>query len=344
MNAVGRTLRALDPGSFSSVMATGIVSIAASLHRWHALSVGLLWLSVGLYGVLVVAQPVRAVLYPDAVAADMRVARKVFGMFTFVAATGVIGARVILDGHIAAAVVLLAVTAGSWVVSAYALPLRAFTARSGEPVLARVDGTWFLWVVATQSVAVLAAQVQARVLTGSDALALLAVFCWAVGVFLYMAVALLVATRLVIHRVTPADLNGAYWVAMGATAITVVAGASIAAMVDANLLRVVGSTVEAVSVFFWAFGTWLVPPLVFAGYWRHVHHRVPFRYELSLWAIVFPLGMYGVGSMQLGKVNDLPLLEQIARIEIWLALIAWSLTTAAWLTHGWVRRRDARAA
>ena len=49
--------------------------------------------------------------------------------------------------------------------------------------------------------------------------------------------------------------------------------------------------------------------LVAAGWWRHRVHRVPLRYESSLWSVVFPLGMYAVASIYLGRADDLPIVE-----------------------------------
>ncbi|EGD54740.1 tellurite resistance/C4-dicarboxylate transporter family protein [Gordonia neofelifaecis] len=326
MTALDRTIRGLAPAYFSMVMATGIVSIAVNVEGLHRLSAVLMWVAGIAYVVLILLNAVRLVRYRHAVATDLRIPQRTFGFFTLVAATGVLGARLVQDGYLTAASILLVVTALLWLVLGYALPPLAFTAREGMSQLERADGTWFLWVVATQSVAVLAAAIQPHVTVGQAELALLAVLCWAVGVFLYVAVALFVASRIFMHHPAPDQLGGAYWIAMGATAITVVAGANIGAMADVPVLSTVRGTIEAGSVLFWAFGTWLIPPLVFAGYWRHVRHRVPLRYDVSLWAIVFPLAMYGVGCHQIGSVNDLPLLENLGLVEIWIAIVAWVLT------------------
>jgi tellurite resistance protein TehA-like permease len=200
-------------------------------------------------------------------------------------------------------------------------------------VLARANGTWFVWVVAGQSVAVLAAELEPAVSGARRELALLAVVCWVVGVFLYAAVGIFVAARMVAYPLSPADLTSTYWVAMGATAITVVAGARIVDMAGAPAAAVTHGVVAAVSVGFWAFGTWLIPPLVAAGWWRHVRHRVPLRYDTSLWSIVFPLGMYGVAGRSLGQADHLPIVAAIGRNEIWVALAAWALAFAALLAY-----------
>ena len=84
---------------------------------------------------------------------------------------------------------------------------------------------------------------------------------------------------------------------------------------------------------FWAFGTWLIPPLIAAGWWRHVIHRIPLRYEPTLWSVVFPLGMYGVGGHYLGQADHLPIVQSIGADESWVALAAWALTFLAMLRH-----------
>src|SRR5699024_5430873 len=55
---------------------------------------------------------------------------------------------------------------------------------------------------------------------------------------------------------------------------------------------------------FWSFCLWLIPMLVGAGLWRHVVHRVPLRYVPALWSMVFPVGMFAVASLNLGRVDE----------------------------------------
>jgi tellurite resistance protein TehA-like permease len=91
--------------------------------------------------------------------------------------------------------------------------------------------------------------------------------------------------------------------------------------------------IAGTSVFFWAFGTWLIPPLIAAGVWRHLIHHIPLRYEATLWSVVFPLGMYGVGGHYLGQADHRPIVENIGYVESWVALAVWALTFLAMLRH-----------
>ncbi|MGV0806046.1 tellurite resistance/C4-dicarboxylate transporter family protein [Mycolicibacterium setense] len=250
-------------------------------------------------------------------------------MFTFVAATCVVGTRLAADSHYGLAFTLLAIGWVAWMVLGYVVPWTAVLGQAARPVLQHANGTWFIWVVASQSVAVLAAALQPEIAAGRSELALLAVFSWSVGIFLYGAAGIFVAVRLLVYPLRPTDLTPPYWVAMGATAITVVAGARIVEMADAPMVAATRGLIAGTSVFFWAFGTWLIPPLIAAGIWRHYVHRIPLRYDPTLWSVVFPLGMYGVGGHYLGQADQLPIVERIGYVESWIALAVWAVTFLA---------------
>ncbi|WP_211244568.1 tellurite resistance/C4-dicarboxylate transporter family protein [Actinospica robiniae] len=326
-------VRTLHPGYFALVMATGILSIAMRNQRALALSVALMWLTVVEYVVLVALTAWRAVRFSREIGEDLEDPRRAFGQFTLVAGTDVLGTRLALDAHHVIAFVLLVVGWVAWLVLGYVVPWTAVLGHARRPVLQDANGTWFIWVVATQSVAVLAAALEPGVSAGRDELALLAVFSWSVGVFLYAGNGVLVTCRLLVYSFGPEDLTAPYWVAMGATAITVVAGARIVEMADAPFVAATRGLVAGASVLFWAFGTWLIPPLLAAGFWRHCIHDVPLRYEPTLWSIVFPLGMYGVAGNFLGNADHLPFVRHIGDVESWIALAVWVVVFLAMVRH-----------
>lgn len=323
----------MNPGYFALVMATGIVSVGMHQHGLGVLSAALLWIAAAGYLVLVVVYAWRIAAYGSAVREDLADPARAFGFFTFVAGTNVLGTRLALDGHGTVALALLGVGLLGWLALGYLVPWTAVLSRSRRPVVAEANGTWFIWIVASQSVAVLAATMEPAVTAGRRELALLAVVSWSVGVFLYAAQGVFVAARLLLYPLRPVDLGPPYWVAMGATAITVLAGAGIVQMADAPTVAATRGLIAGASVVFWAFGTWLIPALVAAGWWRHVTHRVPLRYEPGLWSVVFPLGMYGVAGHYLGRADHLPIVRAIGEAEAWVALTAWALTFLAMVGH-----------
>lgn len=326
-------VRTLNPGYFALVMATGIVSVAMDNHGQDALSIALLWLGCIEYAMLVGLNALRAVAYRHDFVADLRDPARAFGLFTFTAATDVLGTRLVIADHRTTALVLLVIGWLAWLLLGYLVPWTAVLGHARRPILRDANGTWFIWVVASQSVAVLGAALEPSVHFGRRELALLAVFSWSIGVFLYAATGLFVAARLMLYPLQPEDLTPPYWVAMGATAITVVAGARIVQMADAPMVAATRGLAAGTSVVFWAFGSWLIPVLVAAGVWRHVVHRIPLRYQATLWSVVFPLGMYGVAGHYLGQADHLPIVKAVGADESWVALAAWLVTFVAMLHH-----------
>lgn len=315
-------------------MATGIMSVAMHQQRATGLSAALLWLTVLEFAVLLVVSAGRLLAFPHAFRADLFDSGRAFGLFTFVSAANVLGTRLALDGHTGTAFALLVVGSSVWLVFGYVVPWTAVLSTAERPVVQRANGTWFVWVVASESVAVLAAVLQPdRNDFWRQVLALLAVTSWSVGVFLYAAAGIFVSARMMLYPLRPQDLIPQYWVAMGGTAITVVAGARIAEMAHAPMADATRGLIAGTSVVFWSFGTWLIPALIAAGVWRHVVHRIPLRYEAPLWSVIFPLGMYGVGGKYLGTVDHLPIVYYIGSVESWIALAAWAVTFAAMLHH-----------
>jgi tellurite resistance protein TehA-like permease len=148
-------------------------------------------------------------------------------------------------------------------------------------------------------------------------------------VVLYLLVAGLVTAAVLARPMRPADVTPPYWVFMGATAISVLAGAQILRMPPGSLLAAVHAVVAGVSVILWAFGTWLIPLLVILGVWRHVLRHVRLSYEPALWSLVFPIGMYGAASHELGVALDVRWLVTLGRYEAWPALAIWAVVFLA---------------
>jgi tellurite resistance protein TehA-like permease len=338
--ALREGVRTLYPGYFALVMATGIVSIALSDLAPAVVSAVLMWVAAAAYALLLAMLAWRAVAFRADLARDLRDPVRAFGIFTLVAATNVLGTRLTMAGHVTAAEVLLLAGAAAWLLLGYGIPWATLTTVH-RPVVQAANGTWFIWVVATQSVAVLAASLEPDLAGVRRELALLAVSCWAIGTFLYVVVGGLVAARLLLYDVAPEDLTAPYWVSMGAAAITVVSGVRITRMAAAPALLPTGGLIGGISVLFWAFASWLIPLLLAVGWRRHVTHRIPLRYEPALWSIVFPLGMYAVASRTLGATLHLPIVSTIGTVQVWVAAAVWVVVGAATATHlvGSTRKR-----
>ncbi len=321
-------VRGLSPGYFALVMATGVLSTAVAVAGAPGLSSALLLVTVACYLVLAAGYGWRLVSYRREFLADAGDPGKAFAFFTFVAASDVLGTRLAMGGQAWAGGVLLAAATLAWLLLSYVMPLALITGRGARSALAGADGTWFLWTVGTQSLVVSLTAFPAPVAGWVTALAVL---LWAVGTVLYLLIAGLVLAGLLHFPVHPDRLTPAYWVFMGATAISVLAGARVLGLPGQPLLAAVHPVLAGLSVVLWAFGTWLVPLLIGLGVWRHLLRHVPLRYEPGLWSMVFPLGMYSLASWELGRALHVPWLAAVGTEGAWVAFAVWAAVFAAML-------------
>ena len=56
-------------------------------------------------------------------------------------------------------------------------------------------------------------------------------------------------------------------------------------------------------------------------------------YKATLWSMVFPLGMYAVAGIYLGRADHLPIVEGVGRVGLWVALATWTVVFATMCVH-----------
>jgi tellurite resistance protein TehA-like permease len=327
-------IRDLHPGYFAFVMATGIISTATFTLGPSWLSRVLLVAASAGFVVLSAALMVRLVRFRSSVAADIRAPERVFGFFTIVAGIDVLGVRLGAAGHPMATAVLAALAAAVWLVLTYGVPGSLLLTRQHDSVLGGVNGSWLIWVVGTQSLSVAASALVPAWPSQSGLLAPVSVALWGVGLVLYLLLVTMIMLRWLTVPMTPATLGPPYWILMGATAITVLAGARILKLSSAlPVVQVTAGVVEGFSFVLWAFGTWWVPLLIVLGLWRHIRRHWPLTYEPTLWSVVFPLGMYSVATSSFGKVAHLSFMAPISRFMLWVAVVAWTAVAVAFVVQ-----------
>lgn len=323
---VQREVRGLSPAYFALVMATGIVSIATARLHHGVLSPALLAAALLFYAVLVALFLWRSVAFSRHLLSDLRNPEVNFGFFTFVAGTNVLGARLALAGETRIAAAFWAVGLAGWVVLIY-YSMFVLIFRNERSLGQVVNGGWLVAIVATQSVCILTTALEHGGLLPAEPALLLAWGAWAVGSFFYALFITFILLRLAFSRTDPAAIQPAYWINMGALAISTVAGAALAAAAgDAEFAAVSRPFVYTSTVALWSGGTWWLPLIVAMGVWKHLVKGVPLGYDPALWSMVFPLGMYTVATLEVGSMTGLGFLEGFASLFVWVALIAWAAT------------------
>jgi tellurite resistance protein TehA-like permease len=252
-------VRDLHPGYFALVMATGIVSTGAFLLGPAWLSRALLVAASAGLAVLAGALAARIALFRSRVTADIKAADRVFGFFTIPASLDVLAVRFSFAGHPLATTVLACLADVTWLPLTYGVPASLLLTRNRDSALGGVNGTWLLWVVATQSLSLTASVLVPAWPAQSTLLATAAVALWSIGLLLYLLLVTLILLRWLTVAMTPAALGPPYWILMGATAITVLAGARILGLPTAiPVVRATAGFTDGFSFTLWSFGTWWI--------------------------------------------------------------------------------------
>jgi tellurite resistance protein TehA-like permease len=318
-------------GYFTVVMATGITAAALRAVGLPQLADGLLAMAAASFLVLAVLLVAACWRRPGR-AVDRSSPGAAFAAFAVTAACAVVGRDLVSAGltgpaALPAVQVLAALGGASWLALTALVPVRLAVASGERPVLADVGGTWYLWTVATQSLAIIAVFLHAAGVLTTRPAVVVALSAWLAGILLYVATTGLEAARLCALGPGPAGSRTSYWVAMGAASISVLAGAEV---LDASGAGAGARTaISATSTGLWAVASGLL--LVLAWRTAAVLLRRPLRprYHAGAWLVVFPLGMYATASLLLGQAAGLPWLHGVGTVAAWVAVAAWTAVAAS---------------
>jgi tellurite resistance protein TehA-like permease len=319
---------ALFPNAFAMVMATGIVSLDAQQLGYHGVGWALFAIVAASWLLLWAAGAMRVRFEGRRLGRELGRHETGPGFLTIVAGTGILGS-LFAAYHVALILVpvFFAFSGAFWWVTQYGFLAGVSEGRDKPPLEQGLSGQWLLLVVATQAVASLGADVLRQASAPPSGL----VFACYAGVLLgavyYLLLGSVVLYRFAFVAMPPSDITGPWWINEGAAAITTLAGSKLMAapglMIGHFTLR---SLLAPVVIAFWTDATFWIPLLVLLFAWKHAARHRPLRYTLSLWSVVFPLGMYCAATQAVADAYGLGLLHPLAVVFFWIALLAWGAT------------------
>jgi tellurite resistance protein TehA-like permease len=324
----------LPGGGFAFVMATGIVSIAASLDGLPFVALPLLAINIAAYPILWALLFRRLLRDRAGVLAELADHRSAAGFLTLVAGTGVLGNQLALLVPRPEVVALLWIAALLlWIGLVYCFFLILAIQPEKPSLAAGIDGSWLLVTVATEATAILGTHA-AGGLPWSQTVLYSSLCLFLLGGFFYLTIILLIIYRWLFAALGPEEVTPSYWINMGAVAIATLTGARLELVSHSDpLLAGLAPVITMATLLFWAIATWWLPLLTAMAVWRHLVRRVPLQYRFDHWSAVFPLGMYTVATANVADILSLGLLAAIARVFVWIALASWLAACAGMLRH-----------
>jgi hypothetical protein len=298
----------MPASSWTIVMTCGVVSIDLATVHQALLSAILFWFTAAVWIFLTGALALPMILRDASSPVVM----------TIVAATGVLGSRLVVDGHRTLAAFLLVMAAIEWLVLSPEVLRRWATPTKGIS---------FVLAVATFSVALL-----------SDSLADAYHSRWLCGAGLVLVLAGLVLYGFVATRFDLSQLlsgPGDHWVAGGALAIAALSAATgTKSAEELNLFTHEHRILVIVTFVVWSAAMiWLL--ILFAG--EVIRPRL--SVGLPRWATGFPLGMYAACSFAVGNLLGSTAIVDFAKIWTWVAFAATLALLAGLLTRTVALRR-----
>lgn len=320
-----RDLFNLPTAYFALVMATGIVSIASFYFNFNVFASILFYFNIAAYLFLCALYTLRFIVYPSRFTEDIKDHAKSPGLLTFVAGSCVLGSQfTIIAGNYKIASVLFYIGLIAWLILIYTV-FTVFTVKKDKPSInTALSGVWLLIIVSTQSVSVLASQLTGYIPFTADLVLFFALAMFLCGCMFYIIIITLIVYRMSFYEMRAEEFAPAYWINMGAVAISTLAGSSLILNAQNWLfIQEILPFLKGFTLFFWAIGSWWIPLIVILGIWRHIFNQLPLKYHPQYWGMIFPLGMYTACTVKLSQALELPFLMTIPSIFIYIAVGAW---------------------
>lgn len=317
----------LYPGYFALVMATGILSVGAFLMQQILFAHLLFVINSMLYAILWALTITKIIYFAPKMKQELQSHQVGPAYFTMIAGTTVYGTQVyVLFQMVTGAFILWMLGLILWLIIIYTFFTSVIVHKEKPTIRDGINGAWLIAVVATQSLAVLGMFISPELSTQKELLIFFSLCMYLLGCMLYIFIMVFIFYRLLFVEFNIHSMAPPYWIAMGAVAITTLAGSNILLHSDEwILLQEFAPFLKGFTLFFWVTGTWWIPLLIILSIWRYVYHRDHPKYDPQLWAMVFPIAMYGVGTYKLGEALNVSFLSMIPKVFFIAALLIWIL-------------------
>jgi tellurite resistance protein TehA-like permease len=319
-----KSLEALSPANFAFVMATGIGAMIFHYAGWIYLAWAFLVIGILGYLTLIFLFVLRAVVIQKEALNDFGNIQKMFKYLTFSAGSNTLAVSSALFGYDLPGLIFAAIGVISTIILTYTLFCALFFHIQAS--IQAISPFWLLLAIACNSCGIAITTLWEKETLESPEFLLLSFCFWTFGVFIYLIFMTLNLYRMLFYTFHGKDMDSCYWTCMGAAAIAVFDGGKFVTVHNPPyFFDAIKPFVEGMILFLWGWGTAWIPILGLMELWKRFYFKIPFEYHPSLWAMVFPMGMYTAATNLLSISTHLDVLKEIGSIWLWISLFFWCL-------------------
>ncbi|ACK52139.1 C4-dicarboxylate transporter/malic acid transport protein [Methylocella silvestris BL2] len=344
-------IRQFTPNWFAATMGTGVLALALNQLPWpvpgaHAVAVTLFFLNIALFLAFSLLYGVRWIFF-------FHEARRIFAhpVASMFLGTIPMGLATIVNGIMVFGVPLwgeraIAAAQGLWLVDValsmgcgLLVPFLMFTRQQHS--METMTAVWLLPVVAAEVAAASGAQL-APLVGGQEGFAIVMAgyALWAFSVPLALSFLVLLLMRLILHKLPEREMAATGFLALGpigtgalgllllgADAPRAFAGAGLAGVGDVAFgFGILGGAM------FWGYGLWwLTLALMKTGF--YLRRGIPFN--MGWWGFTFPLGVYALATLALGKATHLEALSAFGGALVLCLAGLWLLVVSRTIIGAW---------
>lgn len=313
-------MKNLSPANFAFVMSCGVVSMIFQKTGWTYFAWTFLIIGSIAYLALISLFLTRLFMLKGEVLEDFKDIKKMFKYLTFSAGSNTLAVSYSLCGFPLVGAILGIVGVVSTILLTYTLFCSLFFHL--QTSIQTISPFWLLLAIACNSSGIAITTLWETGFITNPLFLLLSFGFWSFGVFIYLIFMTLNIYRMLLFPFNGRDMDPCYWTCMGAAAIAVVDGSLfIQIHHPPEFLATIRPFIQGMVVFLWVWGTAWIPILCLMEIWKAFWFKVPFHYQPSLWAMVFPLGMYTAATDAL----NLSVIQGMVPIWLWITFCFWCL-------------------
>ncbi|WP_159013301.1 TDT family transporter [Acidisoma sp. S159] len=348
-------VRQFTPNWFTITMGTGILALALNQFPWpvpglHAVAAGLWVLNIGLFSLFTLLYAARWIRFPQE-------ASRIFGHSVVSMFFGAIpmGLATIINGFLAFGIAWMGPAAVSiaealwWLDAAMAvacgllIPFLMFTHQTHS--VEKMTAVWLLPIVAAEVAGASAAQIVPHLADAHAALRTLVLGygLWAFSVPLAMSILVILLLRLILHKLPHRDMAASGCLALGPIGTgalgLLLLGAAAPHAFAAVGMPMMGEVAQGIGIIGGAvmvgYGVWwfMLAILTTARYLSQ--EGMPFN--IGWWGFTFPLGVYAVAVLALGRQTHLGFITTFGAFLVLLLALLWTVIATRTLRGAWNR-------